>query len=104
MGFRAPLIGEWYTDLSSRQLFEIVAYDEKGSTVEVQYVDGEVGGFDMESWNSLALEIAAPPEDWTASYEVTQEDSGFDDFSSEYIDDPLSTLEPDSMLGYDEYY
>ena len=104
MGVRAPLVGEWYTDLGNQQLFEIVAYDEQGSTVEIQYVDGEVGEFDLESWHSLNLEIAAPPEDWTASYEVTQEDSGFSDFSTEHIEDPLSTLEPDSMLGYDEFY
>ena len=103
MGFRAPLLGEWYTDLTE-QLFEIVAYDDHSSTVEIQYVDGEVGEFDMENWYSLNLEVAAPPEDWTASYEVTREDSGFSDFSIEYVDDPLPTLEPDSMLGYDEFY
>lgn len=104
MGVRAPLIGEWYTDLVNRQLFEIVAYDDHGSSVEIQYVDGEVGAFDMESWHSLNLEVAAPPEDWTASYEMSQEDHGFNDFSSESVEDPLAMLEPESMLGYDEYY
>lgn len=104
MGVRAPLVGEWYTDLDSQQLFEIVAFDEQGTTIEVQYVDGEVSQFDMESWRSLNLEMAAPPEDWAASYEVAQEDVGYDDFSSEMIEDPLSTLEPESMLGFDEFY
>ncbi len=104
MGIRAPLVGEWYADRSSNQLFEVVAHDEHSTTVEVQYVDGEVGGFDMESWYSLNLEMAAPPEDWAASYEVPNEDMGYDDFSFEIIENPIAVIEPDNMLGFDDFW
>jgi len=103
MGTRAPLVGEWYMDQDTQQLFEIVAFDDQGLTVEVQYVDGEVSEFDLEIWHSLNLDLAAAPEDWTASYEVSREDIEFYDSSGDYLSDPLAMLEPESMLGLDEF-
>ena len=104
MGTRAPLVGEWYIDQDTQQLFEIVAFDDQGLTVEIQYVDGEVSEFDLESWHSLNLEMAAPPEDWTASYEVSREDIDFNEVGGDYLSDPLATLEPEYILGFDEFY
>jgi hypothetical protein len=104
MAAKAPIVGEWYSDQDTRQLFEIVAFDDQALTVEVQYVDGEVSEFDLDTWHALNLELAAPPEDWSASYEVSPEDVDFNDLGSEYLSDPLATLEPESMLGFDEYY
>jgi len=103
MATKSPLVGEWYTDQDTQQLFEIVAFDDQGLTVEVQYVDGEVSEFDIETWHTLNLELAAPPEDWSASYEVSREDIDFNELPNEYLTDPLATLEPESMLGYDEF-
>jgi len=103
MAAKAPLIGEWYADQDTQQLFEIVAFDDQGLTVEVQFVDGEVSEFDIETWHSLNLELAAPPEDWSASYEVSREDIDFNELSNDYLADPLATLEPESLLGYDDF-
>lgn len=103
MAAKAPLIGEWYADQDTQQLFEIVVFDDQGLTVEVQFVDGEVSEFDIETWHSLNLELAAPPEDWSASYEVSREDIDFNELSNDYLADPLATLEPESLLGYDDF-
>jgi hypothetical protein len=103
MAAKAPLIGEWYADQDTQQLFEIVAFDDQGLTVEEQFVDGEVSEFDIETWHSLNLELAAPPEDWSASYEVSREDIDFNELSNDYLADPLATLEPESLLGYDDF-
>ena len=103
MAAKAPLIGEWYADQDTQQLFEIVAFDDQGLTVEVQFVDGEVSEFDIGTWHSLNLELAAPPEDWSASYEVSREDIDFNELSNDYLADPLATLEPESLLGYDDF-
>jgi len=103
MAAKAPLIGEWYADQDTQQLFEIVAFDDQGLTVEEQFVDGEVSEFDIETWHSLNLELAAPPEDWSASYEVSREDIDFNELSNDYLADPLATLEPESLLCYDDF-
>ena len=38
-----PEVGVWYQDITSGCLFEVVAIDEEGGTVEYQMIDGEVG-------------------------------------------------------------
>lgn len=103
MAFRVPNIGEWFIDKNSSQLFEIVAIDDQSGSIEIQYVDGELGDFDTESWASLEIEPAAAPEDWSASYELASEDRD----SNAYVgqqDDPLTMIEPDIVLGLDELY
>ena len=103
MAFRVPNIGEWFIDKHSNQLFEIVAIDEQGGSIEIQYVDGELSEFDRESWASQELEPAAAPEDWSASYELVQEDRDSNSFIDQY-QDPLSMIEPDIFTGTDEIY
>ena len=57
-----PNIGDWYEDLEEGQLFKVVAVDETGETVEVQYLDGDVEGMDMETWRRMQLETVDAPE------------------------------------------
>lgn len=103
MAFRVPQISEWFIDKTSNQLFEIVAIDEDSGSIEVQYVDGELSEFDLESWVVLELEPAAAPEDWSAAYEVATEDRD-SDVHFDSLADPLNTIEPDITLGIDEIY
>lgn len=104
MGFKAPLVGEWYSDILSGQTFEVIAFDEQSSTIEIQYIDGELSGIDIESWSAMNLETAVAPEDWAASYEIQPEDSGPNEITGCGTQDPLAMIEPDSMLGFDEFY
>ncbi|WP_075185251.1 DUF6763 family protein [Teredinibacter haidensis] len=99
-----PIIGSWFQDTSSMQLFEIVAVDEDSSTIEVQYKDGDIDEFELESWGQLNLLSAAAPEDANAgygsSYSDTWEDSP-DHFNSNY-NNPLEMIEPESFTGFDD--
>lgn len=98
----APSIGDWFIDRSQHQLFEVVAIDEHSGTIEVQYVDGELDEFDTDSWRMLTVESAAPPEDWSAGYEMATEDLD-DGFLASPIYDPLNMLEAEVFEGIDEF-
>ena len=103
MAFRVPNIGKWFIDKHSNQLFEVVAIDDHAGSIEIQYVDGELGEFDLESWASQEIEPAAAPEDWSASYEIVFEDRNSDTPQTQY-ENPLNTIESDISLGIDEIY
>lgn len=68
-----PAIGEWY-QTPEDDLFEVVAYDPEGDTIEIQHADGALEELDLDTWNQLALIPAGPPEDWTGPLDVAPED------------------------------
>jgi len=97
-------ISTWYEDLTTGAIFEVVAIDEISGTIEYQHVDGEVGEFDMSTWQQLHLLPAEAPEDWRSPYELNKEDS----FSGDHAMVPenwsgaLTDIEPDLLdLGDD---
>lgn len=77
---RLPLVGQWYKDLDSGDLFQVVAVDERSGTVDIQDFEGGLDEFELDEWLHHSLEQAAPPEDWTG---------------------PVDDLEPDD-LGYSD--
>lgn len=90
-----PIVGEWFRDLEGKS-FEIVAIDEPGRTVEIQYFDGDVEALDFDDWYEVELEPIAAPEDWSGPYDNV----GPDDFGDtdrirrpEGWGDPLNELE-----------
>ncbi len=105
MGFQAPTLHTWYRDLEQDQLFETVAIDEARGTVEIQYLDGTVDNFDLDSWGQLSLARAEPPEDYSQAYELAPEDIWYDDqpLPPALFIDPLATIEPGSMLDHDDF-
>lgn len=99
-----PQIHHWYQDSRSGAVFEIVALDVEESTVQVQYVDGEIAALDRESWGELILGPAAAPEDWRSACEL---DDDLDTHSDDAIHptvwaSPLASVEPDTMLGVED--
>lgn len=103
MAQQYPSIGSWYKELRENQLFEVVAVDEKSSTIEVQYLGGEISEFDLDSWAQLELIHAEPPEDAGAGYELSPEDL----YSESRTDinnwnNPIDTIEPDMFTGFDD--
>lgn len=83
MAAPSPSIGNWYRQ-NGDELFEVVAFDEDDGTIEIQYFDGTVEEMDIEDWEAQwedgALEAAEPPEDWSGSVDVEDEDNGRSDF------------------------
>jgi hypothetical protein len=90
-----PAVGNWYQDLQDGQLFEIVAIDDNDGSINVQYFDGEIEEFDKDTWHLLNIRIAAPPEDWSAPYEMDASDRHEMDgeVTVENWNDPLNKLD-----------
>ncbi|MCH7670861.1 MAG: hypothetical protein IIB72_01695 [Proteobacteria bacterium] len=100
----SPEISAWYKDLVSGKLFEIVACDEDGGTIEYQLIDGEVGEYEIATWKQLYLITAEAPEDWRSPFELNAEDRAYSDQTMvpENFSGALSNIEPDSLdLGDD---
>jgi hypothetical protein len=91
-----PRVGEWYQNREVGQTFEVVAVDDETGSIEIQYYDGEVAELDLDTWNEMDLELAAPPEDWAAPFDdVEKDERGYDSLRPEDWSGPLSTLEPE---------
>ncbi|MCR9184543.1 MAG: hypothetical protein NXH81_04005 [Halieaceae bacterium] len=100
----SPAVGNWYRDIETGALFEVVALDDAARTVETQFLDGEVTEYDLEVWRMLQLQKAAAPEDWRTPFELDDEDSQDPDqpYHPEEWSSPVSTIEPDTMLGVED--
>ena len=71
-----------------------MALDDSDATVEIQYFDGTISELEMESWIEVGSEPAQPPEDWSGSVDVDQEDlPDPDDGNHQAILDPLEYLD-----------
>ncbi len=66
-------MGHWYRRLNGN-LFEVVAVDEEGCTVELQHFDGTIEGLEFETWQSIDIEPVQAPEDWSGSVDIDLED------------------------------
>lgn len=75
-----PIIDNWYKDLENNLTFKVLTVEDQGDTIEVQYVDGDIGSFDKESWYNSTIDYIEAPEDWTAPYDDMEEDDlGYSD-------------------------
>ncbi len=72
-----PIVGDWYSGPSG-ELFEVVAIDDDDRTIEIQYFDGTLEEYELDTWNAQSISEADPPEDWTGSVDVDQEDYDVD--------------------------
>ena len=101
-----PVVGEWYKDLQTSALFEIVAWDPTAHTIETQYLDGEVSEYDLDAWREMQLIGVEAPEDWRNPYELDVEDSLDPDlpYHPEDWGNPLNSIEPEYMHGVDDAY
>lgn len=89
-----PSVGDWFKD-ESGGTFEVVALDEDGGYVEIQYFDGTVEELDLDAWDDQEFEAVEPPEDWSGSLDIEREDYGVDLESQKHLDwnNPLDEFE-----------
>lgn len=74
------VIGCWYKDLETDLKFIVVAIEDNGDTIEIQYTDGDISEYDKDSWCNSVLDLIEAPEDWTAPYgEIETDDLGYSD-------------------------
>lgn len=92
-----PILRHWHKDIETQQMFRVVALDESADSVELQYINGDVGEIDTEIWYESVFEPIEPPADWSAAYgAMEKEDLNYSDSDnhgpkninlSDYIDD-----------------
>ena len=88
-----PIVGYWYKG-SEAQPFEVVAIDDHDETVEIQYADGAVEEFDMESWYSLDLSMISAPDNINSLFDNLEHEEDVEqgffnshEHWSDYMDD-----------------
>jgi len=96
MAVSYPTIGRWFRRPNGVML-EVVAVDEAGGTVEVQFYDGTIDEVDLENWPALLTVEASAPEDWSGSVDMDPEDyigndNADDDIPTGFFD-PLAFLD-----------
>jgi hypothetical protein len=69
-----PISGSWYKDLENNLKFKVVSVDENDDSIEVQYIDGDLGAYDHESWYNSTFDYIEEPEDWSAPYDILESD------------------------------
>ena len=105
MSRHLPKVGHWYQDNATKQVFEVVATDRDEGTIQVQYLDGAITDYDLEAWADADLSRAAEPEDWRAAFELDEDPALDEDAVMHPVQwgSPLSSIEPDTVLGIDDY-
>ena len=68
-----PVIGQWFSRPNGT-IFEVVAVDEDGGTVELQQFDGTIDEVDIDTWRQQYMIEASAPEDWSGSVDMDPED------------------------------
>ena len=100
-----PRIGSWYRDQDNGQRFEIVAIDEKQKTIEVQYYDGDISEFEIESWGSLNIHETETPEEAYAGFDGMVSYGDEVPLDSSFIyGNPLESIEPERFSGFDDLF
>lgn len=79
-----PVTGQWYQDFE-RRIFQVL--DADVDSIEVQYYDGEIEEFDMDTWYFMELQPAEQPLDWS-------------DVLQDYDRDDLIALELDTSTEF----
>ncbi len=69
-----PIVSNWYSHLDKGQEFRVVAFDGDNALVEIQYFDGDLEEFDLESWYQLDIEPTEAPENWSGPVDIAEQD------------------------------
>lgn len=62
---RTAQVGQWYTQLDTKETFLVTGYDDKSRSIETQAINGDLDEIDEGDWYTVPLALAEPPEDWT---------------------------------------
>ncbi len=75
-----PVVGNWYKDVENDLTFKVVAFDEGDDAIDVQYLNGDIGEYDVDSWYTSTFDFIEAPEDWSAPFdELERDDLGYSD-------------------------
>jgi hypothetical protein len=105
MKMQYPVVGKWYKDVQIDALFEVVDWDPDAQTIEIQYLDGEVAEFELDSWREMRPQRVEAPEDWRTAFELDDDDLVDPDMPlhPEDWNSPLNFIESETMYGVEDY-
>ncbi len=69
-----PIAGNWYENVQSKKLFQVIAVNEDEGIVAIQNFDGNLDELTLETWYEQDLSLAEPPEDWSGVYDKLEKD------------------------------
>jgi hypothetical protein len=64
-GIGRAQLGQWYRHLDNGELFRVVRLDKESRSIVTHSVYGDLHEIDEQSWITLPLGWAEPPEIWT---------------------------------------
>lgn len=80
MSLADAILENWYQDAESGRSFQVVAIDSETDSIEVQYLNGDVGEYDGASWEDSVFFPIEAPKDWSAPFDdVETDDLGYTD-------------------------
>jgi hypothetical protein len=104
MKMLSPVVGAWYKDMQTQEVFEVIDWDPTNLSIETQYLDGEVSEYDLDAWREMQLEAVEAQEDWRAAFELDDDDMLDPDLPMHPQDwtSPVNIIEPDAMYGVED--
>ena len=58
-------VGQWYLRRDTRDVFQVVDWDDESGSARIQLFDGSLDEIDLDTWRALAPTAVAAPDDWT---------------------------------------
>lgn len=99
MSKRGPVVGNWYQDVAEDEIFEVVAVDDDG--IAIQYLNGDLGEIDFETWAQMVLLPAEPPDDLNELEDLMQDEED-EELRGAAWEDPFNDdLDDDGYTGDD---
>ena len=96
-----PNLETWYKDAETERSFRIVAIDTENDSIEIQYLNGDIGEYDTATWEDSSFYPIEPPEDWSAPFDdVEIDDLGYSDPDNHERD--MDELSLDDFLDEDD--
>jgi hypothetical protein len=94
-----PAIGSWYRHLDKGEVFQVVGFDERSRTIEIQAFDGDIDEIEEEVWNTLPIVQIEPPEDSSGPIDDLDRDdaSNLDSKST-----PVQWMQPFDLKSLEE--
>jgi hypothetical protein len=78
-----PVPGQWYEDLEDEVVFQVLSVDPDEELIQIQYEDGEIEEFDLDTWHELDLDQVDEPEGWSGSEDEEEEDEDWEEEEEE---------------------
>ena len=78
-----PVPGQWYEDLEDEVVFLVLSVDPDEELIQIQYEDGEIEEFDLDTWHELDLDKVNQPEGWSGSANAEEDEDDWEEEEEE---------------------